>query len=236
MSDVQIPTRTWTILAQDPSVTKRDGRPLLTKLEVPAEDLIPGPRGHRVSIIDHDPVTGIFYKPRRGRQDQDPWADHDRQTVHKLVEDPHFHAQNVYAIVMATLMHFERALGRNVPWAFPSGSPQIKVAPHGLAEANAFYSRRDEALVFGYFPSPDWNGRGRPRVIFTCLSHDIIAHETTHALIDALRPEYFWPTSPDQAAFHEGFSDIVALLSIFRQEEVVRHRLADLTPGLRLGL
>jgi hypothetical protein len=66
------------------------------------------------------------------------------------------------------------------------------------------------ALLLGYFPSYDG-----ARTIYTCLSHDVIVHETTHALVDGLRTRYTDPSSPDQAAFHEGFADVVALLSIF---------------------
>ena len=62
--------------------------------------------------------------------------------------------------------------------------------------------------MFGYFP-------GRSQMVYCCLSHDIVAHETTHALLDGLRERYTDPSSPEQAAFHEGFADIVALLSVF---------------------
>ncbi len=217
-------TRQWTVLAQDPSVTKAGGKPLLTRVTTPAEDLLPGPRGHRVQVIDYDPTSNILYRPKTKELQEDKYAGRDL-SVDDLLQDPHFHAQNVYAIVMATLSHFEAALGRNLDWAFESRAPQIKIAPHGAAEANAYYSRRDEALVFGYFPAPGSGGSeaGGDDIVFSCLSHDVVAHETTHALLDGIRPHYVRPSSPDQAAFHEGFADLVAILSVFRHEEVVRH-------------
>jgi hypothetical protein len=130
----------------------------------------------------------------------------------RLLRSPQFHAQNVYAIVMRTLAHFERALGRRVGWSFRGH--QLKVAPHAFAEPNAFYSRLDEGLLFGYFAGPDGP-------VFTCLSHDVVVHETTHAIVDGLRPRLMEPSSPDQAAFHEAFADVVALLSMFSLPEVM---------------
>ena len=126
---------------------------------------------------------------------------------------PSWSAINVYAIVMRTLARFEFALGRRVAWG--SDGHQIHIAPHAFAEANAFYSREDRGLFFGYFASK----RGKP--VFTCLAHDVIAHETTHAILDGLRSRYLEPSSPDQAAFHEGFADVVALLSVFSLPDVV---------------
>jgi hypothetical protein len=90
------------------------------------------------------------------------------------------------------------------------------VAPHAFADANAFYAEDDEALMFGYFPSADGK-----RMVYTCLSHDVVAHETTHALVDGVRTRFTDPSSPDQAGFHEGFADVVALLSVFSLREVV---------------
>lgn len=202
-------TRTLTVLAQDPSVTL-DGRALTAALPVPAEPLAPGPRGYRVHVIDYDATTDRLYRPSSRALDADPYA--GVTDLERLVTDAHFHQLNVYAIVMSTLARFERALGRRMNWSF--GSHQIKVAPHAFGDANAFYSKDDEGLLFGYFA-------GRRSTVFTCLSHDVVAHETTHALVDGLRERYTYPSSPDQAAFHEGFADVVALLSVFALKEVV---------------
>jgi hypothetical protein len=208
-------TQKFRIIAQDPSV-RVNGRILTALVEVPAEQLAPGPWGHRVHVLDFDASTQTLYRPcefgcSKGRLVEDRFA---RADDHKLLNDPGFHAQNVYAIVMRILARFEFALGRRVSWGFEGH--QLKVAPHAFADANAFYSGRDEALMFGYFP-----GEG-DKTVFTCLSHDVVAHETTHALVDGLRERYTDPSSPDQAGFHEGFSDVVALLSVFALPDVVR--------------
>jgi hypothetical protein len=215
-------TQELTIIAQDPSVN--------------AEELAPGPRGYRVQIIDYDSSRGVLNQPleyqllENGAYD-DPFKDVSDET---LLNNAQFHAQNVYAIIMRTLARFESALGRRVGWNFQGH--QLEVAPHAFADANAFYSKDAHALLFGYFPSSDGNGQwnepseegdGNERrlqgreMIFTCLSHDVIVHETTHALLDGLRGRYTDPSSPEQGAFHEGFADIVALLSIFSLPAVV---------------
>jgi hypothetical protein len=53
------------------------------------------------------------------------------------------------------------------------------------------------------------------------LSHDIIAHEITHALIDGQREYLMDATGPDAAAFHEAFADIVALFQHFTHREAL---------------
>jgi Zn-dependent metalloprotease len=57
--------------------------------------------------------------------------------------------------------------------------------------------------------------------VFTALSHDVVVHETTHAILDGLHRRYAEPTSVDSLAFHEAFADIVALLSHFTLTEAV---------------
>ena len=55
--------------------------------------------------------------------------------------------------------------------------------------------------------------------------------ETTHALVDGLRTRYTDPSSPDQAGFHEGFADVVSLLSIFSLRDIVDALLDLKSPG-----
>lgn len=212
-------TRQLTIVAQDPSV-KVNGKILTTQVEIPAEEIAPGPRGYRVQVIDYDTSSGVLYQPmhypslQRGSY-VDPFARYvaDKDNSDWILTEPRFHQQNVYAIVMKTLARFEFALGRRVSWGFRGH--QIHIAPHAFADANAFYSKEDQALVFGYF------GGMNGELVFSCLSHDVVAHETTHAILDGLRNRYTDPSSPEQAGFHEGFADVVALLSVFSLKDVV---------------
>lgn len=219
--------RRVTVLAQDPSVHDADGFPLFTSIAVPNDRLEPGPRTSRIRVIDADAGTGRMVRPS-----SEPGRDfaaealsqpksRRKAALRRLLADPHFHAQNVHAVAASTLLEFETALGRHVSWGFRSGSHELKIAPHAFPDLNAFYSREDEALVFGYYPKTEQ----QTEYVYTCLCFDIITHETTHAILDGLRSEYLRPASADQAAFHEAFADIVAILSVFRSDEIINHGL-----------
>ncbi len=63
-------------------------------------------------------------------------------------------------------------------------------------------------------------------MVFTCTSHDIVAHETTHALLDGVHPRFNEPMNADVLAFHEAFADIVALFQHFSYPGVLRDQIA----------
>ncbi|SDN26840.1 hypothetical protein [Pseudomonas jinjuensis] len=191
----------------------------------------PGPTNEYLEVIDIDPASGQFYPPL------------DLNDPHVLAQDgllpsegdPRFHQQMVFAVAMKTIKLFERALGRKVFWGqrkMPDGSYEevrkLRIYPHALREANAYYDPLKKALLFGYFKAsltdPGVNLPGG--WVFTALSHDIIAHETTHAILDGLHRRYSEPTSVDSLAFHEAFADIVALLMHFTLPEAVSSQLA----------
>lgn len=195
-------------------------------LEIPWERLPPGPSGEYLEVVDHDAPTGCFYPPV------------DLDHPHLLATaglppstgDPQFHQQMVYAVAMRTIRHFELALGRRVQWSphiakagFDDGDfvQQLRLYPHALREQNAYYHPGKKALLFGYFPAEPANPADFGGVTFTCLSGDIIAHETTHAILDGIYRNFNNPTNPDQLAFHEAFADLVALLQHFTITGVV---------------
>ena len=221
-----MPFRPLTIIAKDPGlrIGGKDGPMAFAQVDVAAEKLAWGPMGYRIKVVDYNATDRVTYKDMQAYEDDkgqpvDPFIPRAGETVQdagyqaRLIGDPNFHAQNAYAIAMRTLWQFEHALGRRVSWSF--GGHQLHIAPHAFAQANAFYSEPDRTLMFGYFR----NAKGE--AIYTSLSHDIVAHETTHALLDGLRTRFTDPSLPDQAALHEGFADIVALFSVFSIKQVV---------------
>ncbi len=232
----------------DPSLSLNTDTVEINEIEykIPWEDLEAGPIGEYLEIIDFDPTTDTFYQPV------------DLNGKYILAENglspsesnPQFHQQMVYAVAMITIKNFEKALGRKVVWstrlledyqAYEAYVPKLRIYPHALRDANAFYSPNKKALLFGYFSSaPAEDDLHMPNsIVFTCLSHDIIAHEVTHAILDGMHRHYNMPTNPDVLAFHEAFADIVALFQHFTFPEVLKHQIAktrgDLTSQNLLG-
>jgi hypothetical protein len=194
-----------------------------------------GPLDDYLEVVDCDPASQAFYIPV------------DLNDPHLLAQDglppsegtPQFHQQMVYAVARTTIGHFERALGRRALWSphiYRTKEGKIKdesvellrIYPHALREANAYYSPAKKALLFGYFPASITDpGENLPGgMVFTCLSHDIVAHETTHALLDGLHRRFIEPSNVDVWALHEAFADIVALFQHFTYPDVLRHQIA----------
>ena len=94
--------------------------------------------------------------------------------------------------------------------------------PRAYEERNAHYDKVEGSLNFGYFIADDAaEGFMKGESVFTCLSHDVVVHELTHALLDGMRPHFTIPTQIDVLAFHEGFADLVSVFQHFSYREVV---------------
>jgi len=141
--------------------------------------------------------------------------------------NPLFHQQMVYAVATNVYNTFKVALGRDLSFGFRRSSDQqperLQLMPFADEMQNAYYDPADGSVRFGYFKAPETsNARVPPNgMVFTALSHDIVAHEVSHALLDGLRTHFTIPTNPDVLAFHEAFGDIVAVLQHFSYPEVV---------------
>jgi hypothetical protein len=195
--------------------------------EADFEELLPGPINDYLEVIDVDPVSGQLYDPI----DLNHFAVLAQNGLPPSEGDPRFHQQMVFAVAMKTIRAFERALGRRVFWApkkQADGSYErvrrLRVYPHALREPNAYYSKDKVALLFGYFRAS--SREAGANWVFTALSHDVVTHETTHAILDGLHRRYAEPTSIDSLAFHEAFADVVALLSHFTLTEAVQAEIA----------
>lgn len=247
MPDKTPPFRKLRGYAFDPSLSLKIDTASINEIvyKIAWEEVKPGPTGEYIEIIDYDPTVQQFYKPV------------DLNDTYILAQDglepdesnPQFHQQMVYAVVMTTIKNFEKALGRKILWApqrvstkeFEKYVGRLRVYPHALREANAFYSPLKKSLLFGYFSATPANETLQMpgSLVFTALSHDIIAHETTHAILDGMHNNYNNATNPDVLAFHEAFADIVALFQHFTFPEVLRHQIArtrgDLTSQNLLG-
>ncbi len=208
------------IYSSDPMAGRTVGNRI--RIEIDNEPLRAGPQGSRIEVIDFDGASKRYYPP----VDLDDPNVLMQGGIDPTESDPRFHQQMVYAVAMRTLENFDRALGRTVLLG-RSSYPRLRLIPHAFYGANAFYDRSMNAILFGYFradtadPGPNLPGQN----VFTCLSHDIIAHEMTHAIVDRLRPYFLEPSNQDVLAFHEGFADIVALFQHFSFLDVLRDEL-----------
>jgi hypothetical protein len=199
-------------------------------IDVANEGLNHGPAGKRVVVVDYDGGHNRFYPP----VDLNDPAILMQGGLDPTESDPRFHQQMVYAVAMRTLENFDRALGRVIDFR-KKEYQQLRLMPHAFYGANAFYDRDLHAILFGYFRA-DRNDPGQNlpgQNVFTCLSHDIIAHEMTHAVVDRLKRYFMEPTGEDVLAFHEGFSDIVALFQHFSFQEILRQQIQKSRTDLR---
>ena len=227
-------------------LTLQPGKPRLTP--VPSAETKAAPSGSRVLIWKQDPSVSelgtrkvflpglVLQGPRDARVNsgQPGIAPVSPNVFGDFILSPNtdqFDAIHTFAIVRLTLTMYQRALaaGGNaapVPWQWNSASntAPLNVFPHGLPNVmNAYYSRNDKALKFGDFiPS------GASERVYTCRSLDIVSHETGHAVLDGLKPQWLRNTNPPQTGgLHESFGDLTAIFLTLSQLDQVEAVIAQ---------
>jgi hypothetical protein len=221
-------TRHLSVYTQDPATPRLEMS--VAPARVPFEPLRPGPEGQIVKVIDLNQTTHELYQP----VDIEAISVRVPFGLTPSTMNPLFAQQMTYAVAMATYDRFRQALGRNPDFAFPpqrggeppdpDGTLKLHLYPHAMEENNAFYNPERGALLFGYtYASKNAGGLNQPGdVLFTSLSHDVVVHETTHALLDGMRARFMLPSNADVSAFHEAFADLVALFQRFQFKDLVK--------------
>ncbi len=234
------PLRIYTL---DPAQPRLEGA--LAVVNVPYEPVEPGPVGALFEVDNHDLGRHVRY----ARVDLDAPNVLIASGRDPSPSDVQFHQQMVYAVCSSVYAAFRGALGRDVAWGFgaapgqgnapndpddPAYPLRLRLVPHAMRERNAFYSPATGAIHFGYDRAKgDEEAKNPPGgYVFTCLSHDIIAHEFSHALLHGLREQFLFATQPDVPAFHEAFGDLVAIFQHFAYEDVVATAIAKCGPHL----
>jgi hypothetical protein len=186
---------------QDPSVAEIGTR----KAFLPGV-VLAGPRDARITI--GDPAM----------QPVEPNAFGDFVT---MPDTPQFDAVHTFAVVRQTLTMYQRALSTAgaampLPWQWNSSTDTtpLQIFPYGLPNVmNAFYSRSQSCLKFG-----DFVPTGQTARVYTCRSFDIVSHETGHAVLDGLKPQWLIADNPPQTGgLHESFGDLTAIFLALSQ-------------------
>lgn len=189
------------ILAQDPWSTPE---PEMVKVR---RNVLTGPVGSRVAVYDYNRDHNETYDPATPRKNG---------TFPKYKpQDFRFHQLNAYAICVGAIELVEMELGHSIGWGFEAS--RLIVLPHAGYLANAFYSEDTHSLQFYSFVSP-----GLKEIYHTSLSHDIVAHETGHAILDAIRDRYTEGLHRETAALHEAIGDITALLAALSRKSILK--------------
>ncbi len=240
------PTRKLQVYAFDPQASVQLETAVINDAvislpwEAPWEDPVTtGPCNEYIEVIDFDPPSGLFYAP----VDLNDPILLAQNGLPPSEGRPQFHQQMVFAVAMNTIRLFERGLGRPVMWERQSRPgekrvnkfiKQLRIYPHALRAANAYYSPEKTALLFGYFKKAEEESYDKDGGwVFTCLSRDIVAHETAHAILHGMQRRSIEATNADSLAFHEAFADIVALFQHFTMTDVVAHQIAHSRGSLR---
>ena len=205
---IQVP-----ICVQDPSFIRNKSELGIELVEVGWEPgLTDGPTSARITVEDF--YGGTTQPPAKWDGKQHCFVDPQAQPIAAKLNNDQFHQINVWAIVQRILEFYEdfTVLGRPVPWGFNGN--RLIIRPHATTEESeekgTGYNPDTRSLEFAYIHD----------TVYACLSHDIVAHETGHAVLDGMRPYFSDSWTVETLALHEFVADLTAIMSAFRNNYV----------------
>jgi hypothetical protein len=199
------------IWKQDPSVNEIGAR----KVFLP-ERILAGPADGRIAISGMPTVVANSFNDFIATPGTDAF-----DTIH------------TFAVIRQALTMYQRARGGAViPWQWNAAgnTDPIHAFPHAGITMNAYYSRNERALKFFYF---DTTSPPPQHKVFTCRSLDIVAHETGHAVLDGLQPNWLAFNNPPQTGgLHESFGDLTSIFLALSQLDQVEAVIAQTKANL----
>ncbi len=215
---VQPETKEFSYNPQDPAVMEdhpiavddvvvKDGKPQTDTVKLANKKAVFGPFG-RLRDIKDDPNFKLEAKE-------------DGSFNYSHGDEKHT-AANVFGGAAATVAKYNEVYseltGKKIDWAFRS--EQLGVSPETGEWPNAFYARQLEGVHFF-----DHEGTS------TGNSGEVVSHEVGHAVLDAIRPNYFNGMGSETGAFHEAFGDILAFLMTLGDDAAVDKLVANTGSG-----
>ncbi len=195
----------------------------VTSSDLPISD---GPSYSRISVHtlnddgDEIEVTRWNDRDQRFEPHERPGYDHE-----------HMRALSVFTTALKTLALFEDpdSLGRRLNWNGNAEETQLQIFLNQPTGRSAEFGIDDE---IGPYMKFSVKALQNGSLIDTALSPDIVAHETTHAIINAIAPRILNAVEPESRAIHEAIADLASMLTSLQMNNL-RTTLLEKDPDLR---
>lgn len=199
------------------SKKSKDAEPTVTVRYLPQDDILPDRKDEIPLKAVGTDLSGTRFKTMEdGEHFRLPTADKEGNYIFSP-GDPRQGAVNAHVSAFRALDIAEKYLGRKIDWGFDrQADPEhLWIHPHAGEGLNAYYNNQNGSINFLYAENPAGG------MIDSAASQEVVSHETGHAILDGIRPQYIQALDTSSGGFHEAFGDCVAMLASLSDEDVV---------------